>query len=177
MTKTHWKKAYNPNYFGAWCFEPGNDMVLTVASVGQELVRDETGREEQCMVVRWQEPAAKPLICNKTNAKAIEKLVGSPYIEDWAGHRLQLYVDHNVRFGRERVDGVRIRPRVTMTSAPAPVLCEECGKVVQGVGEYTAQQVAATTKARYGVTLCADCSAKRKAAQSASEGGGENAEV
>ena len=26
MTKTHWKKLYNPNYFGAWCFEPGKDI-------------------------------------------------------------------------------------------------------------------------------------------------------
>lgn len=162
-TKTHWKKAYNPNYFGAWCFEPGKDMVLTICCVVQELVRDESGKEEQCMVIRWKETGAKPMICNKTNGKAIAKLVGSPYIEDWVGHRLQLYVDHNVRFGRDKVDGVRIRPRVTMASENAPILCEECGKAVLGVGNYTAQQVASTNKARYGVVLCAECSTKRKA--------------
>lgn len=161
-TKTHWKKAYNPNYFGSWCFEPGKDMVLTIAGVAQEPVSDEKGRSELCMVIRWKETGAKPMICNKTNAKSIEKLVGSPYIEDWVGHRLQLYVDHDVRFGREKVDGVRIRPRVTMASGPSPILCEECGKTVQGVGNYTAQQVAATNKARYGVVLCAECSTKRK---------------
>lgn len=162
-TKTHWKKAYNPNYFGSWCFEPGKDMVLTVSGVAQEPVSDEKGKTELCMVIHWREPGAKPLICNKTNAKAIEKLVGSPYIEDWPGHRLQLYIDPNVRFGRERVGGVRIRPRVTMANEPTPVLCEECGKAVQGVGNYTAQQVAATNKARYGVVLCAECSTKKKA--------------
>lgn len=162
-TKTHWKKAYNPNYFGAWCFAPGQDMVLTIASVAQEPVSDEKGKTELCMVVHWAENGAKPLICNKTNAKAIEKLVGSPYIEDWKGQRLQLYVDHNVRFGREKVDGVRIRPRVTMSQEPAPIICEECGKSVQGVGNYTAQQVAGTNKARYGVVLCAECSSRKKA--------------
>lgn len=166
-TKTHWKRAYNPNYFGGWCFEPGKDMVLTIDCAVQEPVSDEKGKTELCMVIRWREPGAKPLICNKTNAKTIEKLVESPYIEDWPGHRLQLYFDPNVRFGRERVGGVRIRPRVTMANEPAPILCEECGKAVQGVGSYTAQQVAATNKARYGVVLCAECSTKRKAAAQA----------
>ena len=45
MTKTHWKKLYNPNYFGAWCFEPGKDMVLTVDHVIQEVVSDEMDDE------------------------------------------------------------------------------------------------------------------------------------
>ena len=181
-TKTHWKKAYNPNYFGSWCFEPGKDMVLTIDGAAQEPVSDEKGKTELCMVIHWRELGAKPLICNKTNAKTIEKLVGSPYIEDWPGHRLQLYIDPNVRFGRERVGGVRIRPRVTMANEPAPILCEECGKAVLGVGNYTAQQVAATNKARYGVVLCAECSTKRKAAQPEAleitqEGGGEDGTV
>lgn len=165
MPKTHWKKLHNPNYFGCWCFEEGMDMVLTIRHVTQEPVKDENGRQEQCMVIHFAEPGAKPLICNKTNAKMLEKLCGSAYIEDWAGTRIQLYADHNVRFGKERVDGVRIRPRVTL-SGPAPILCTDCGKAISG-GEfggkaYTAAQIAAINQKRYGVPLCAECSAKRK---------------
>ena len=171
MTKTHWKKLYNPNYFGAWCFEPGKDMVLTVDHVIQEVVSDEKGRKEQCMVVYFRERGAKPMICNKTNSKSLEKLAGSPYIEDWAGVKLQLYVDHNVRFGSDRVDGVRIRKQVTMRDEPALVLCEECGKAVVDADidgkTFTVAQIITSGRKKYGKCLCMEC--YRKAAQTVTE--------
>lgn len=173
MSKTHWKKLYNPNYFGCWCFEPGKDMVLTIHHVAQELVCDEKGKQEQCMVIHFAEPGAKPLICNKTNSKSIEKQSGSPYIEDWAGIRIQLYADHNVRFGKERVDGVRIRPRVTMGQEPAPVLCEDCGRAVTdtetGGKTYTAAQIVALSVKRHGRKLCMECAQKASQASSGEE--------
>lgn len=173
MAKTHWKKLYNPNYFGCWCFEPGKDMVLTVHHAAQELVCDEKGKQEQCMVVYFAEAGAKPLICNKTNSKMLEKLAGSPYIEDWTGLKIQLYADHNVRFGKERVDGVRIRSRVTLEQEAAPVLCADCGKAVTdtdaGGKTYTAAQIVALSMKRHGRKLCMECA--QKASQAAAEEG------
>lgn len=172
--KTHWKRLYNPNYLGAWSFAPGQDMVLTVDHVVQEEVSDQTGRKEQCMVVYFRERGAKPMVCNKTNAKSIEKLAGSPYLEDWPGTRLQLYVDHNVRFGADRVDGVRIRKRITMTDAPAPVLCEDCGKTVTDVEmdgkRFTVAQITASSRKKYSKCLCMDCY-KKAGVQSDSDAG------
>lgn len=169
--KTHWKKLYNPNYFGAWCFEPGKDMILTVDHVAQESVSDEKGRKEQCMVVYFRERGAKPMICNKTNSKSLEKLTNSPYIEDWAGVKVQLYVDHNVRFGSDRVDGVRIRKQVTLKDEAPPVLCEECGKAVVETEvdgkTFTAAQIVSSGMKKYGKRLCMEC--YRKAAQTATE--------
>ena len=138
MTKTHWKKLYNPNYFGAWCFEPGKDMVLTVDHVIQEVVSDEKGRKEQCMVVYFRERGAKPMICNKTNSKSLEKLAGSPYIEDWAGVKLQLYVDHNVRFGspccRNRIHSVLLKssiPDRCKLCSGFPASCSKRCKIIR----------------------------------------------
>lgn len=177
MTKTHWKKLYNPNYFGAWCFEPGKDMVLTVDHVIQEVVSDEKGRKEQCMVVYFRERGAKPMICNKTNSKSLEKLAGSPYIEDWAGVKVQLYVDHNVRFGSDRVDGVRIRKQVTLKDEAPPVLCEECGKAVVDTEvngkTYSTAQIVALSRKRYDRCLCMECA--QKAAQAVQEEATTNA--
>ena len=45
---------------------------------------------------------------------------------------------------------------------PKEYYCEECGKVVKAVGNYTAEQVAATNKKRYGRIVCGDCSKKMK---------------
>lgn len=44
--------------------------------------------------------------------------------------------------------------------------CEDCGHVVQAIGEYSAKQVAATNKKRYGKIICGDCSKKLKMAGS-----------
>lgn len=171
MEKTHWKRLYNPNYFGCWCFEDGKDMVLTIERTVQEPVSDEKGKQEMCMVIHFRENV-KPLICNKTNAKTIEKLAGSSYIEDWAGLCIQLYADHNVRFGRERVDGVRIRPTAPKKAQQPPEeqreTCVDCGKeittaVVDGK-QYTVAQILRAAEKKYGAALCMDCYRKRQAA-------------
>ena len=179
QTHTHWKRLYNPNYFGCWCMEDGKDMVLTIDHVVQESVSDEKGKQEMCMVVHFKENV-KPLICNKTNAKSIEKQAESAYIEDWAGVQLQFYADHNVRFGRDRVDGVRIRPKVTVPPAaaePVPpsepeLICTECGQLIVGVAangkEYPAAKVAAAAQKKCGKLLCWDC-ALREAASAPKE--------
>ena len=50
------------------------------------------------------------MILNATNSKMVAKITGSPFLEDWGGVSVEIYVDHNVRFGRETVEGLRIRP-------------------------------------------------------------------
>jgi len=115
QTKTHWKKYHHPDYIGAYAFQPGEEKVLTIKSVTEESVIGSNGKKELCMVVKFAESDVKPLICNVTNSKQIEKVSGSPYIEDWAGVRIQLYTTEVNAFG-ELVDAVRIRPK-----APKPI--------------------------------------------------------
>lgn len=33
-----------------------------------------------------------------------------PYLEEWVGKRITLYVDPNVKFGKDKTGGVRVRP-------------------------------------------------------------------
>ena len=46
-------------------------------------------------------------------------------------------------------------------------LPENCKKEITGIAGYTAEQIAATNKQRYGKCLCVECGQKAKAAQEA----------
>lgn len=106
-TVTHWKKLTNPNYIGAHDFQPGQELTVTIQSVSKENVKGADGKEEQCIVARLVK-AQKPLILNKTNCKIIQKVLGTPYIEKWAGGKIILYVANVKAFG-EMVDAIRVK--------------------------------------------------------------------
>ena len=154
--KTHWKKLTNPNYLGAYAFDEGKDMILTVASVGNELVTGDGGRKEECTICHFVENV-KPLILNKTNMKSIQKALGTPYIEEWAGHKIQIYVDPKVKFGKEITGGLRVRNYAPSTQK---IICQSCGGKIQPRGKSTAEQIAAYTAQKYGQALCAACATK-----------------
>lgn len=103
--RTHWKKMTNTNYFGSWDLD-GKDMTVRIVEVKQEMIQNAQGREEK--PVAYLDGGLKPLILNTTNLKAIAKALGSPYIEDWAGRKIQLYTEKVAAFG-EITEAVRVR--------------------------------------------------------------------
>ena len=107
--KTHWKKTMNPDYLGSWAIPEGQEISLTIKSASVEKVKGVGGKSELCNVVHFKE-SVKPLIANATNSKAISKVAGSPFLEDWAGHRIQLYATEVEAFG-DVVDAVRVRSK------------------------------------------------------------------
>ncbi|MBP3736549.1 MAG: hypothetical protein J6I56_05975 [Lachnospiraceae bacterium] len=156
--KTHWKKFNNPDYLGAYAFQPGEEKTVTIKSVGREMVYNPSNSgKEECTVAHFEEDI-KPLILNVTNCKTIAKVWGTPYIEDWAGHRITLKVKRINAFG-ELVDAVRV-------SADRPpeetYVCEACGKEIQPAAGKSAKSIAMITKTRYGKTLCIDCAKEEK---------------
>ena len=84
MRLTHWKKLSNPNYLGAYSIEDNKDLILTISKVQQETVTARTEKKDECIVCYFSE-SEKPMILNSTNAKQIQKLLNTPYIEkmDW----------------------------------------------------------------------------------------------
>lgn len=105
---THWKKLTNPNYLGAYAFDEGEEKTVTIDRVTEESVIGTDGRESGCMVLHFKEQDVKPMILNRTNAKTIEKLADSPYIESWEGLRIILCVRTVSAFGSE-VEAVRVK--------------------------------------------------------------------
>lgn len=107
-TKTHWKKNYNYDYLGAYSLaDMGEDVILTIKQTKKEKVIGSSGKKEDCFVVYFVE-SDKPMILNRTNAKTIEKVYKTPFVEEWIGKRVQLYSAKVNAFG-ETTDALRIR--------------------------------------------------------------------
>lgn len=157
---THWKKLTNPNYLGSYAFQPGEEKPLTIRTINQEEVTNpaEPDKKEKCIVAHFQQPE-KPLILNKTNCKAIERLTGTPNIEEWAGAGIILCVQKVPAFG-ELVEAVRIRP-------VKPFICADCGGIITGYGGKSHAEIREHTRNTYKRQLCSDCAKKAAALKTA----------
>ena len=166
QTHTHWKKLTNPDYLGAYAFEPGEEKTATISVVKRELVVGADGKKEECTVAHFVEDL-KPLILNSTNCKTISNLLKTPYIEEWAGKKISMHTEQVRAFG-DVVDAVRVMKKLSAKAAPAPK-CEACGKDIVGMSNFTAEQLATASKQKYGKCLCVECGKKAKAEQEAKE--------
>ena len=156
--RTHWKSLQNNDYIGAYAFQPNEEKTVTISTVVSETVMGADGRKEECTVVHFQGDT-KPLILNVTNAKMIQKVLQTPYIEEWVGRSIVLGVETVSAFG-ERVEAVRVRKKqVTALD------CAECGQVIFGSGKFSADQIASASTKQYGKALCMDCAKAKKEAQ------------
>ena len=109
--KTHYRKAFNSPYLSsADIVEP---TVLTISHVKLEL--DKTKKTKDSFntayfaekELRPGEPL-KPMILNAHNSKTMKNLIGSSFIDDWNNTPVTVYVDSNVKFGRDTVEGLRL---------------------------------------------------------------------
>lgn len=107
--KTHYKKLRNPNYLGSYELMTGGEpknMIVTIERASKDLVQN-GDKKEEAMILHLKNQ--KPMIINSTNAKAIEKALGSPYVEDWHGKNIELCVKRIKAFG-EWHDALRVIP-------------------------------------------------------------------
>lgn len=153
MSETHWKKLTNPNYLGSYAFDPGEEKIVTIEYVEQEGVIGQDGKESLCIVAHLKDE--KPLVLNKTNCKAISKLLGTPYIEEWAGARITLAVQRVKAFGEE-VEAIRVKPKL-----PGEI-CEACGKEIRAGSGRSAAEIVDLSVQKYGKKLCIECAKKLK---------------
>lgn len=121
--KTHYRKAFDSPYLSsADIVEP---TVLTVKFVSLEMDRTKKTKDLFNTAhfvereLRVGEPL-KPMILNATNSKTMKGLTNTPFIDDWRDVRITIYVDHNVRFGKESVEGLRISPHMPEKKALTP---------------------------------------------------------
>ena len=145
--KTHWKKLTNPDYLGAYDFQPNECRPLTIAKVERKQIVGADGKKEECTICHWKE-RCKPMILNVTNAKAIEKVAGSPYVEDWSGSQVYVVVQRVKAFG-EMVDALRIKPEKVKDNRPEIIAgTESFDKAVIAIksGQTTLEDVIAKRK-------------------------------
>lgn len=112
--KTHYRKAFDSPYLSS--ADIVEATTLTISHV--RLEPDKTKKTKDVFntayfVEKEIRPGEKlkPMILNATNSKTMKNLTGSAFIDDWNNVTVTIYVDHNVRFGRDSVEGLRISPQ------------------------------------------------------------------
>lgn len=164
MTKTHWKSlADTSQYLGKQHINPDEDLIVTIERVEANTVKDaRRNSDEEKRILYFQEPEIRPLILNSTNGGRIEKLLGTPYTEEWAGHKIALFLDKTVpnNFGGEP-GGIRVREYLPKVET---AICADCGKEITAHDKYNVNKIVELTRAKYGDALCWDCGQKRKEA-------------
>lgn len=160
-------------YLGADDLDSTVEPVLTIKHLYRGKVTLSRGKEVKNVIVFAEEKAAgiigevRPMIVNATNRQMLKKLYKQVTAAALEGKKIQLYIEHNVRnpSNGEMTDGIRIRDFIPKDGAKAPAApkCENCKKEITGIAGYTAEQIAATNKQRYGKCLCVECGKKRKA--------------
>ena len=116
VSKTHWKKLDNPNYLGAYSLQDGENKEIN-AVIDRVIVEDVSSANgtEPCKVAYLK--GLKPMILNATNCKIIEKLFNSPYIDDWAGKTITLYVAKIRAFGSD-MEALRVKTTAPVITLP-----------------------------------------------------------
>lgn len=163
MEKTDYRKLMAKEYLGVWDIPENSDLTVTIASIKKETIKTAHG-DDDVMMIRFSD-FDRPWICNVTNAKTIKKVANSRFIEDWVGVRIALYVDDNVKFKGEIVEGVRVREYAP--KLPEKIICADCGKEITAHGKYSAKSIAESSRGQFGRTLCFECAGKAKEAQEA----------
>jgi len=119
--KVHYRKAFNSPYLSsADIVEP---TVLTIDKV--ELLPDRTKKTKDLFnTAFFQEKfiregeELKPMILNATNSRTMKNLTGKPYLDDWAGTTITVYVDPKVSMMGSIVEGLRISTEPPITRKP-----------------------------------------------------------
>lgn len=157
----------NSEYLGAEDIEPNSNPVLTIQNLYNGMITLQRGKENKDVIVFKEEKVpginnVRPLVVNATNRKTLRKLFKSVTADALVGKRIELYIDHNVRDPQtgELTDGIRIKPRIPVDKKAEAIICEQCGKPIKAIGQFSAEQIASINQKRYGKKLCGECSKK-----------------
>jgi len=109
--KTHYRKAFKSPYLSS--ADIVGPTILTISHV--VLAKDQTKKTKDSFNTAHfvekqlrQGEQLKPMVLNAINSRTLYQLTGSHFIEDWQNIPVTIFVDSNVRFGRDTVEGLRI---------------------------------------------------------------------
>jgi hypothetical protein len=114
--KTHWRKIHDTEHLGAQDLEGLASKIYQIEKAFQKDVQNQDGKKDTTIALQFL-GEKKPMLVNVTNSQSIEKVTGSPYLEDWNGHYVELYVTQVRAFGAV-VDALRIRPKAPVLKKP-----------------------------------------------------------
>ena len=113
MSKTHFRKVFKSDHLGVAdledLIEAGNPLIFNIRQVKQEFGVKVAGKKIDANIAYFEEKI-KPWVVNAGNSRILRGFTQSPFVEDWAGLKIQLYIDPTAKLKGETVGGVRISP-------------------------------------------------------------------
>jgi uncharacterized protein (DUF433 family) len=148
----HWKKPFKSDHLAS--SDIGDkSLVLTIEYVKQEICKSQSG-DELANVAYFTDKKFKPMRLNVGNSSIVKKFAGNKIdTDDWKMILVEIYVDPKVRFGRETVEGLRIKPFQPKTAAtPKPTLAPDSPNWAQIVGWVADGNEIGKVTAKYSIT-------------------------
>lgn len=110
MEKTHWKALSNRPYMGAWDLQPGAMPDVTIRGVNKGMAKANSKAPEEEVTVLFFNEYPKGLILNTENSETITEILGTPYVQDWVGRRIKLFVKSGVKKPGQKktVEAIRV---------------------------------------------------------------------
>lgn len=152
-----WEKVIDPNFINSELIGTvGAEKVVTITDIDMaECYDEQTKSKIKKQTVFFKE--CKPLVLNKTNAKALKRLF-SPNDDNPAnavGHKVRLVVESIKAFGKQ-TDAIRIKEY-------SETKCEDCGGIVMPMSGKSIEQLIEISKRNCdGKVLCVACMRKVK---------------
>jgi hypothetical protein len=119
--KTHFRKVFKSDHLGSAdleeFIEEGKPLIFTIKQVIQHQIDPKikgsgmvvAGRRISANIAYFTDTKIKPLVLNATNSRIVKNKTNSPFVEDWKGLVIELYIDRDVKMKGETVGGVRIK--------------------------------------------------------------------
>lgn len=150
-----WEKVIDNNFISAEMLgTTGAERVVTIKDIDfAECYDDQKKQKVQKQTVFFEE--CKPLVLNKTNAKALKRLFSpnSDNPEDCVGHKVLLKVESIRAFGTT-TDCIRIKE---FSEEKCPV----CGELILPYSGKTVDQIKEISKRNLGSVMCGKCMSKK----------------
>ena len=115
--KTHWKNVFDSPYLGSWDLEDYKPIILTIKEVKVEMTKD-LKENSKMNICYFKEAGVKPMLLNSGNSKAIAMVAKSPYIDNWGGVAITVYVQTGVKAFGEIHDALRIKNTAPIIKKP-----------------------------------------------------------
>lgn len=149
-----YRQFMDKTYIGEWDLPENSDLTVEIDHAEVNEVKNERGAQEKlCLHLKG---GYKPLVLNSTNGANIAEALGTKDVAKWQSKKIILYREKVSAFGKTTM-AVRVR-----TYAPKEELfCTDCGSIIKATDGKSPRQIAASTKAKYGMELCADCATAR----------------
>jgi len=134
MSKTHYRRVFKSDHLGVAdledYIEQGRPLIFTIKEVKQYLIdpKDKNsgivvaGKRTSCNIAYFNESDVKPMVINSINSKRISSFNdNSSFVDDWANTVIELYIDENVKLGKDTVGGFRVKtqqPKIEAKKKP-----------------------------------------------------------